>query len=88
MLIKKDSSKADQLLCKYNNYEGVTLDDVYTSYSHNKKQAYKECMKHCENVNGSDFHIISHNTNMFSIAYENNDFYFIETKAHIYKIEK
>lgn len=50
--------------------EGVNLSDVYRSYSVAKKRAYNYCRKLCDRFNGSDFMIVAHNCQFFSVQFE------------------
>lgn len=56
--------------------EGYTLDDVYTSYSPAKREAFDYCKWLCEEMNGYGFAIRSHNTFSFTV-----NFYFQDYEA-------
>lgn len=61
--------------------EGYKLSDVYGSYSENKKKAYNWCLNQYNNTkNSENFRIISHNSNFFTVAWEE---YGEEPKLHI-----
>lgn len=47
----------------------VTLSDVYASYSVYKERAYRECINMMFTLNGYNFRIITHNTNIFTCGF-------------------
>lgn len=71
MTIVKGSTKRGQSLLASARYnEGTELSDVYDNYSANKGRAIRECRDWCNEANGDNFRIISHNSNVFSVAWE------------------
>lgn len=61
--------------------EGYKLSDIYGSYSNAKDKAWKNCYKeYLDNIYSENFHIISHNSNFFTIAWKENR---KEPKLHI-----
>ena len=46
--------------------EGVNLSDVYKSYSDDKETAYDYCSRLCDEFDGWDFRIVSHNSNFLT----------------------
>ena len=49
---------------------GVTLDDVYKTYSREKVVAYNYCRRLCEDLDGWNFAITSANTFCFSVMFD------------------
>lgn len=63
------------------NNEGYELSDIYDSYSVNKEKAYNWCLNQYNSTeNSENFRIISHNSNFFTVAWEE---YGKEPKLHI-----
>ncbi len=82
MKILKASTKAGYrwILAAKNN-EGNKLSDVYGSYSVNKEKAMNWCLDQYNNTeNSENFRIISHNSNFFTVAWEE---YGEKPKLHI-----
>lgn len=52
------------------NYEGYSLDEVFGTYSHAKRNAWDYCLRLCKEEGGYNFRIISHNTFGFSVAWD------------------
>ena len=52
------------------NNEGRNLSDIYSSWSARKDAAFNNCLYcyYCDK--GENFHIISHNSNFFVLAWE------------------
>ena len=91
MTYVKRSTKRGQVLFERGlNNEGTELSDVYGRYSQAKQNAIEWCRKQCEMNNGTDFHICSHNSNVFSIAFryfiDNEPVMRIETASNTYII--
>ena len=70
MLVKGNTKKGEELLARAARYEGLFLDDVYGSHSAAKARAYRECRDKCTLNKGWDFHICSHNSQKFSVAWK------------------
>ena len=68
-VISGTTKKGQSLLATARRYDGETLDDVYGRYSAAKSRAYNDCKRWCEEDNGYDFHICSHNCNFFTVAW-------------------
>ena len=61
--------------------EGSKLSDIYGRYSANKEKAINWCLNQYNSTKNSDnFRIISHNSNFFTVAWEE---YGKEPKLHI-----
>lgn len=61
--------------------EGYKLSDIYGSYSVNKEKALKWCLNQYNSTeNSENFRIISHNSNFFTVAWDENG---KEPKLHI-----
>jgi hypothetical protein len=74
MKILKASTKAGQnILRKAEQYEGFFLSNVYTDYSQKKENAFKWCEhEYLTSDNHSNFHICSHNSFGFTVAWHCN----------------
>jgi len=70
MLVKGSTKRGQALLDRASNYEGRELWDVYGSVSQAKRDAFEKCKEWCYKDGGYNFHIISHNSYSFSVAWE------------------
>lgn len=86
-IINKNTTKGKNMILNAMNYQGFFLDDVYGSYSRAKKNAWEYCLALCEKENGDLFHIFSHNTFGFSVAWETPEGTRIETAKNSYLIK-
>ena len=66
--------------------QGYYLGDVYTSYSNAKYVAWSRCLDLCQELEGDNFSIISHNFNYFTIRFTTDEATYIITKTNNYKI--
>lgn len=67
---KRENKNGQRVLAMASGFQGRTLDDVYTNYSHRKQNAYNYCLKKFHDTpNSSNFHIASHNCNSFTVAW-------------------
>ena len=66
--------------------QGYYLGDVYTSYSNMKYRAWSDCLDLCKELEGSNFSIISHNFNCFTVRFDTDDATYVITKSNNYKI--
>lgn len=86
-IIKKETKKGRSLLYTANNYEGTSLRDIYGRYSNAKAAAMRWCRELCVSENGTNFHICSHNTSVFTVAWETPEGVRVETRDHSYLIK-
>lgn len=86
IIVKSTTKKAQAMLENAKNYEGCTLNEIYGAYSFAKYQAFLNCLYKCQAENGRNFHITSHNTFGFSVAWEVADGVRIETPNNSYFI--
>ena len=84
--IKASTKRGQDMLNRANYFDGYTLHDVYGSYSVAKENAYNYCRELCYKENGSNFHITSHNTFGFSVAWEVKNGVRIETPQNSYLV--
>ena len=68
-VIKGSTKRGQNLLARAKHNEGTELYEVYGSYSSAKARAMKECKEKCSAMDGTNFHIISHNGWSFSVAW-------------------
>lgn len=48
----------------------LTLDDVYKSYSAEKRRVWGCCQRICDRMNGRRLTVLSHNSQFFTAAFE------------------
>ena len=67
----KASTKQGQNIIRRASYnEGYTLNDVYGRYSEEKAESYNKCYElYANDENAIDFHICSHNSFCYSVAW-------------------
>ena len=85
--IKATTKKGENMLARANYNEGYYLHEVYSSHSQAKQNAWDYCLKKCNEENGYNFHITSHNTFGFSVAWETEEGVRIETPQNSYLIK-
>ena len=86
-IIKATTTRGQAMLNSAKNYEGYSLREVYGNYSSAKENAYCYCRVQCAKENGYNFHICSHNTFSFSVAWETEEGTRIETSNNSYLIQ-
>lgn len=69
-IISGATKRGQTLLARASEWDGTYLSDVYGSWSGAKERAWRECYEKCNAVNGTNFHICSHNGWAFSVAWE------------------
>ena len=85
-IIKGTTKKGKNMIYNAGYYDGYDLYDVYNTCSHAKRKAYEWCKEQCYKENGSNFHITSHNTFGFSVAWEVENGVRIETPQNSYLV--
>lgn len=85
-IIKGTTAKGRNLIRTAEHFDGGTLREVYGSYSKAKEQAYHDCYAMFLAEDGYNFHICSHNTFGFSVAWLTEKGYRIETPKSSYLI--
>lgn len=88
-IIKGSTKRGQNLITRSNNYEGVYLESVYENYSIYKRNAWDYCYnKYVNTPENSNFHICSHNSMVFTIAWYgkhgDENAVFIETRDNSY----
>lgn len=86
--INKNTKQGKQMLARYAINEGFYLSDVYEKHSNEKETSWRKCLDTCNAENGYNFHICTHNTFGYSVAWENDFHYRIETPNNTYIIDK
>lgn len=84
--IKGTTKKGQEMLKKAVNNEGRYLWEIYDVFSKAKANALEYCFEKCFDENGTDFHICSHNTFNFSVAWEIENGMRMETAQSSYLI--
>ena len=82
-IIKKTTKRGQQMIKNASYNQGSELWHVYDNYSQEKARSFIDCKNWCENDNGYDFRIISHNTFAYSVAWN----YIDEEGAEVLRIE-
>ena len=86
-IIKAGTKEAQRWIISARFHQGKTLYDVYDKPSKAKKEAYDSCWASFVEEAGVDFHMISHNTYGFTVAWNTNAGLRIETPQHSYLVE-
>lgn len=74
IVLSEYSKKGKQILAQGSRYEGTELYQVYTKPSYKKQLAFKNVREMFHNdVNAKSFSICSHNCQMFTCSWLNND---------------
>ena len=87
MLVKGSTVKGQNLLASADNNLGYDLWEVYGRFSRAKVNALEWCKEKCHNTNGYGFRIISKNSFSFSVAWEVDDFEYVNPKTGEVTIE-
>ena len=67
---KASTKQGQSIIARASNYEGYYLQDVYGRVSHAKELAWVSCYEIFRaSKKAYDFHIFSHNTFQFSVAW-------------------
>ena len=69
-VINGATKRGQSLLDRASVWEGRELWEVYGNVSSAKMQAMEKCKEWCYRDNGRNFHICSHNSFQFSVAWE------------------
>ena len=85
--IKANTKKGQNLIEKSRIYDGYNLWDCYQSFSYAKQKAYEYCLDLCQKEKGTNFHITSHCSNFFTVAWEVENGIRMETDRNSYFIE-
>jgi len=85
-IIKKDSRQGQNMRARASVWEGVDLCDVYDNPSPAKVIAFMECVERCAKEGGWSFHICSHNSFSYSVAWATVDGMRIETASNSYLV--
>ena len=87
-------NKARNFINQYDNiYYPLKLNDVYKSYSVAKLHAWEYCERKCFKMNGKRLTVLSHNSSVFTAAFEYNHpdtgvrMLHVETYANSYDME-
>lgn len=84
--IKMSTKRGQNLMATAERYNGFYLDDVYNSYSLAKANAWKSCYDMFKAEKGMNFHICSHNSNVFTVAWVTAQGIRIETARNSFLI--
>ena len=86
--IKKTTKKGETVKARCNYYEGRTLYDVYNKPSYRKQAIYDAWLKEAYYIGARNFHITSHNSQVFCLGFETDTHYYHITPMHNYRVEK
>lgn len=84
--IKGTTAKGNSMIARARWNEGFYLDDVYERCSRAKHEAWRWCFDKMTEENGRNFHIVSHNSFGFTVAWEVENGIRIETKDNSYLV--
>lgn len=90
-IIKASSKRGQNLIARGSQWEGVTLGQVYDSWSAYKDEAWNYCYnKYLNTPEHNAFGIWSHNSFRFSVSwvglYEGENAMFLETASNSYVV--
>lgn len=90
-IIKGSTKRGQELIKRASVYEGYYISDVYDRASNAKEASWRECHdKYCNTTHAHGFHICSHNTFQYSVAWNGihngEEATFIETANNSYII--
>ena len=90
-IIKASTKRGQNLIARGSQWEGVTLGQVYDSWSASKDEAWDYCYnKYLDTPEHDAFSICSHNTFQFSVSwvglYEGENAMFLETASNSYVV--
>lgn len=85
-IIKAHTARATYLRRDASIYQGYYLSEVYGRPSKAKRNAWQACYEMCDAENGENFHICSHNSNFFCVAWETAQGIRLETGRNSYLI--
>ena len=63
------TKKQNKMYSAIINSDYIFLDDVYSSFSKEKENAYKDCVNDMEHLRGFNFRITSFNSFLFSCGF-------------------
>lgn len=71
MIINAKTKRGQDWIHRTNYREGYSLEDVYTSASHAKHQAYRWCLEqYRKDTQARNFRITSHSMQQFTVAWD------------------
>ena len=85
-IINGATKKGQNMIKNARHYDGYMLSDVYDNCSMAKHKAWSWCVEQCNKECGFNFHIASHNTFGFSVAWETENGVRIETPKNSYLV--
>ena len=85
-VINGKTHKGQAMINLAKNNEGIILNDIYESYSPVKDISWRENFYKCVAEHGKNFHICSHNTFQYTLAWETEKGVRIETAKNSYLI--
>ena len=86
LTLNPNTKRAERLINSAMTCEGLFLQDCYGSFSQAKSRAWNNCFKMYLEEKGDHFHICSHNTNTFSVAWFTDTGVRMETAYNSYFI--
>lgn len=85
-IINANTKRGQAMISNAKRSEGEYLYEIYDSYSSAKYKAWLDCWNMYHNENGENFHITSHNSFGFSVAWDTKDGLRIETPNNSYLV--
>lgn len=84
LTLRPNTKKAEQIVHTAMQLDGIHLYDVYGRFSSKKLLAYYNCRDLCIKEGGDYFHICSHNSMTFSVAWFTDEGVRMETAYNSY----
>lgn len=85
--VKATTKKGEYLIWRAKQNIGYDLDDVYSSYSSAKHNAWMFWWKFVHDNNMRNFHICSKNCMTFSLSFEDDSHVYVITRHHNYCVD-
>ena len=85
--MKATTKQAQGFIANYCNSSATELTDVYGRYSLRKERAFEHIRYEMYDSRGFDLRITSHNSQMFTCAYQRENSLIYHTPYYVYEIE-
>ena len=86
MTLNPNTQRAKNLVYRAMNFDGYKLSDCYGSFSRAKERVWDYCFERFFKEKGEYFHICSHNSFTFSVAWFTDKGVRVETRDNSYFI--
>lgn len=91
--INPKTGKGASIVWRSNQYHGRTLHDCYANPSRVKERIWGYWCEVCKELDHTEnivcnIHVVSYNSNFFTIGFETDTYWYYITPAHNYRIPK